>query len=96
MFIDRYLSNNKLKLLYSTYKSEYIEELNEDNFIKVYELFREYNFYFIDDIILNYLEIFELNPIQVEIKILELNKKMGKDFIYIIGSDLRNLEIMLD
>ena len=96
MFIDRYLSNNKLKLLYSTYKSEYIEGLNEDNFIKVYELFREYNFYFIDDIILNYLEIFELKPTRVEIKILELNKKLGNDFVYIIGNDLRYLEMMLD
>lgn len=96
MFIDRYLSNNKLKLLYRTYESEYIEGLNEDNFIKVYEIFREYNFYYIDDIILNYLEIFEVNPIKVEIKILELNKKLGDDFTYIIGNDLRYLEIMLD
>ena len=96
MFIDRYLSNNKLKLLYSTYESEYIEGLNKDNFIKVYELFREYKFYFIDDIILNYLEIFELKPTRVEIKILELNKKLGNDFVYIIGNDLRYLEMMLD
>ena len=96
MFIDRYLSNNKLKLLYSTYDNEYIEGLNEDNFIKVYEIFREYNFYFIDDIILNYLEIFELKPTRVEIKILELNKKLGNDFVFIIGNDLRYLEMMLD
>ena len=96
MFIERYLSNTKFKLLCDVYDLEYIDSLDIDNFNQVYQIFKKYQFYFIDDIILNYLEIFELKPTRVEIKILELNKKLGNDFVYIIGNDLRYLEMMLD
>ena len=96
MFIDKYLSSTKLELLYNVYSDEYIDNLDYDNFINIYNIFKNYNFYFIDDIILNYLEIFTLNPRKVEMKILELNKELGKDFIYIIGNDLRYLEKILD
>lgn len=96
MFIDKYLNNVKLKLLYDVYDSEYINSLDETKFIKIYEMFREYKFYFIDDIILNYLEIFTLDPLVVENKILELINKLGSKYMYIIGSDIRYLESILE
>ena len=96
MFIDKYLNNTKLKLLYKVYNDEYIENLDENNFINIYNIFKNYNFYFIDDIILNYLEIFTLNPNNIKRKLLELKKTLGNDYLYIIGNDLRYLEIMLD
>ena len=96
MFIDKYLNNVKLKLLYDVYDSEYINSLDEANFIRIYEVFRKYKFYFIDDIILNYLEIFMLDSWLVENKILELIDKLGNKYMYIIGSDIRYLESVLE
>ena len=71
MFLEKYLSEQKLNLIFSIYDDWFIEGLNEDNFKKVYNIFKKYGFYFIDDIILNYLEIFEMNPVDV-IKGLEI------------------------
>lgn len=96
MFIERYLSKTKFKLLCDVYDMEYISNLDEGNFNKVYEVFKKYNFYFITDIILNYLEIFELDSILVERKILELIKELGSKYIYIIGEDLRYLERIME
>ena len=96
MFIDKYLNNVKLKLLYDVYDSEYINSLDEANFIKVYDILKKYKFYFIDDIILNYLEIFMLDSWLVENKILELIDKLGSKYMYIIGSDIRYLESILE
>lgn len=96
MFIERYLNKTKFKLLCDVYDMEYISNLDEGNFNKVYEVFRKYNFYFISDIILNYLEIFELDSILVERKILELIKELGSKYTYLIGDDLRILEKILD
>lgn len=92
MFLDKYLNETKLKLLYNVYEEQYIKELDEENFKNIYTIFKKYNFYFIDDIILNYLEIFEKDPNYVEIKILELIKQLGEKYIYIIGNDMRYLE----
>lgn len=96
MFIERYLNKIKFKLLCDVYDMEYLNSLNEDNFNQIYEIFKRYRFYFIDDIILNYLEIFQLDSILVERKILELIKELGSKYIYIIGDDLRILEKILD
>lgn len=96
MFIKRYLNDTKFKLLEEIYNVEYINNLNEENFIKVYEVFRKYKFYFIDDIILNYLKVFELDSILVERKILELIKELGNKYTYIIGDNLTILEKILE
>lgn len=90
------LSENKLKLLYNKYEDDYIDNLDENNFIRVYNTFKKYKFYFIDDIIVNYLEIFELDCDYVEKKILELKEKIGGNFVIKIGNDMRYLEYLLD
>ena len=46
--------------------------------------------------LLNYLEIFSMEPIEVEEKILELKDKLGDKFNYIIGIDMRYLESILE
>ena len=55
MFLEKYLNSTYLDLVYSNYEDDYIKLLDEDNFNKVYILLKNNNFYFIDDIILNYL-----------------------------------------
>lgn len=94
MFLDKYLSETKLFLLSTVYEKEYINNLDYNKFIKIYNLFNEYKFYFIDDIILNYLEIFQMEYDDVKEKLLFLKEKLGDNFVYIIGSDMRYLEFI--
>ena len=96
MFLKKYLSESKFNLLLNIYEEFYLNDLDENNFIEIYNLFKKYNFYFVDDIILNYLEIFSMEPIEVEEKILELKDKLDDKFNYIIGIDMRYLETILE
>ena len=77
MFLENYLSNTKLLLLNSKYDKEYIENFEYNKFINIYNIFKSYNFYFIDDIIMNYLEIFEMKE-ELVIKRIEFLKEKGQ------------------
>ena len=92
MFLDKYLDDFYYDLVYSNYESSYLNGLDENNFVNVYNIFRKYNFYFINDIILNYIELFEMDPSDIEEGILKLKEKLGNDFIYIIGNDMKYLD----
>ena len=59
MFLEKYLDEFYYNMVLDNYEYEYLKTLNEDNFKEVYNLLKKYNFYFINDIILNYIEIFE-------------------------------------
>lgn len=91
MFLDKYLDDFYYGLVYDNYDSSYLDGLDESNFAAVYNVFGKYNFYFINDIILNYMELFEMNPEDVENGILKLRDKLGSDFIFIIGNDMKYL-----
>lgn len=92
--LNEILSSNKLKLLYNKYNDYYIDGIDYDNLISIYNLFKKYQFYYIDDIIVNYLEIFEKDYDYVENKILELKEELGNNFAFIIGNDMRYLEMI--
>ena len=92
MFLEKYLNATYLDLIYSNYNEEYLNTLEEDNFLKIYNLFKSYSFYFIDDIILKYLEIFDMDYNDVLNGIINLKNKLGDNFIYIIGNDMTYLE----
>lgn len=92
MFLDKYLDNFYYDMVYDNYDSSYLEGLDESNFVAVYNVFSKYNFYFINDIILNYIELFEMNPEDVEKGILKLKDKLGYDYVYIIGNDMKYLD----
>ena len=92
MFLEKYLDSFYLDLVYDTYDYKYLNTIDENNFVLVYNVFLKYNFYFINDIILKYLDIFELDSNIVEKGIIKLREKLGNDFVYIIGHDMRYLE----
>ena len=96
MFIKKYLNDTYFNLLLDNYEIEYLKSFNEEHFIAVYELLKKYNFYFIDDIILNYLEIFGLSLDDIKMKITEMKNKYGDNFIYIIGQNLSLLNNYFD
>lgn len=96
MFLKKYLDDFYLNLVLDNYDEKFIATLDEDNFRKVYDIFRKYNFYFINDIILNYMEIFMLDSKEVEDGIMLLKKELGKNFIYLIGNDMSYLNKIID
>lgn len=96
MFLEKYVSSLYMDIIYSNYDEDYINSLNEENFIKIYNLFKEYEFYFINDIILNYLELFEMDYINVKVGIINLKEKLGDNFVQIIGNDMLYLNEILN
>ncbi len=96
MDLKKYLNNTYYNLVINQYDFDYLSSLNEDNFLKIYKLFEKYGFYYIEDIILKYIEIFEMNSVYVEKEILKLKEKLGDLYIYIIGNDLTYLNEIID
>ena len=96
MWLKRYIDENKYNLLLSSYDVSYLNNIDYNKFIKVYNVFKENNFYFIDDIILNYLEIFETDDNIVRNKLMILKRSLGENYVYLIGNDMRLLEFILE
>lgn len=88
MFLDKYLNSTYLDLLFSNYDEDYINLLDKDNFNKVYTLLKNNNFYFIDDIILNYLELFEIEEKYVQLAINKIKSILGDNFVEQIGKNM--------
>lgn len=96
MFLEKYLDEFYYNMVLDNYEYEYLKTLDEDNFKEVYNLLKKYNFYFINDIILNNIEIFELDTKLLEKKINILKEELGDNYIYIIGNNMRYLEALLE
>lgn len=92
MFLQKYLDDFYFDLLFETYEEGFLDSLDEENFIKIYNLFKKYNFYFIDDIVLKHLELFLEDEKTLENKILNLKTKFGSKFVYILGNDMTYLD----
>ena len=96
MFLHKYVNKFYYDQILDNYKIEYLQLLNEQNFLKIYKLFIEYKFYFVDDILLKYLEIFEMSYNEVKDNIELLKTKLGNNFIYIIGNDMTYLDEIIN
>lgn len=96
MFLDKYLNSTYLDLVYSNYEEDYINLLDEDNFNKVYILLKNNNFYFIDDIILNYLELFEIEEKYVQLAINKIKSILGDNFVEQIGKNMTLINIIIE
>ncbi len=92
MFLSKYLNSTYLDLVYDNYDEEYIRLLDEDNFNKVYLLLKSYNFYFIEDIILNYLELFEIEVKYLQLAINDIKSILGDNYVSQIGKKMTLIE----
>lgn len=88
MFLDKYLNSTYLNLVYDNYDEDYINQLDENNFNKIYILLKNNNFYFIEDIILNYLELFEIEEKYVQLAIIDIKSVLGDNFVEQIGKNM--------
>ena len=94
MFIKKYVSDFYFNEILSKYELNYLKSLKEENFLKIYRLFLENKFYFIEDIILKYLEIFENDYEEVKSRLNILKESLGDNYQYVIGRDMRYLNYL--
>lgn len=88
MFLEKYIDSTYVEMIYDNYENSYINSLDERNFLLVYNLLKGKGFYFIDDIALNYLELFELKRDNVEKALNTLKEIIGKNYIKEIGHNM--------
>ena len=96
MFLNKYVNDVYYEMILDEYDSDYLLTLDEEQFKKIYDLFREYGFTYIEDIILRYLEIFEMEYEEVKEKLEDLKMELGDDFVYIVGNNLSLLDKILN
>ncbi len=88
MFLDKYLDDVYLDLIYDNYDEKYLAMIDEENFKLIYQLLKTHNFYFIDDIIVKYLELFTLDQDAVKEALSIIKNNLGADYVQQIGSDM--------
>lgn len=96
MFLDKYLNSVYMDIIYDTYDNEYLEILDENNFLKVYNLLKSKGFYFLEDIIIKYLELFEIDVRYIEQAIIDMEKKLGSNYINILGNNISMVSEIID
>ncbi len=92
MFLEKYVNGVYLDLIYSNYDNNYLNMLDENNFKEVYKLLKENNIYYLDDIIVNYLELFEIEPRYLSLALNDLKNIIGNYYIEIIGNNMTLLD----
>ena len=88
MFLDKYLDDLRLKILYTNYNEDYLDSLEESSFEEVYNLLKEKGFYYTNDIILNYLELFTIDKKYVEKSLNEVSSLIKENYIEYLGKNM--------
>ena len=92
MFLNKYVNDEYYEFILDEYDGGYLSTLDEKQFRKIYDLFQEYGFTYLEDIILRYLEIFEVDYTELKEKLENLKLELGNDFVYIISNQLSLLD----
>lgn len=96
MFLGKYLNSTYMDLVYNSYDEKYLGLIDENNFDEIYSLLKENGFYFIDDIILNYLELFEIEKKYVKRALSEIKRVLGDDYVQQIGKNMMLIDKIID
>lgn len=96
MFLKKYVDEICFEDILIKYGESYLNSLDEKQFLLVYNLFKKNKIYFLSNIIFNYLKIFEMDVSYVESKLNYLKEKFGEKYNYIIGLNIKYLEVMLE
>ena len=96
MFLEKYLNTTYLELVYSNYEYDYLNSLDKNNFNKIYLLLKENDFYFINDIILNYLELFEIDYKYVKKALLDIKNIFGDNYIKYLGNNMTIIDKIIE
>ena len=96
MFLEKYLKPFDFEIIYDNYEEFYINSLDEENFKRIYNLLKEKGFYFLEDIICNYLELFEMEEEYVKKAIDEISLVLGEDYVFKIGKNMLILDKIIE
>ncbi len=88
MFLSQYVDEFYYEQIIDNYPMEYLLGLDEKKFISVYNLLQLRGFYYIEDIILMYLEIFNMDANVVNDKLDFLKQELGDNYIAIMGNNM--------
>ena len=92
MFLQDILKDDDYLLLLDKYTNDYLDTIEYENFMKIYKYLKSKKVYFIDDLIIDYLDIFTLDVEIIEEVFNILNERYGDDYIYTIGDNLKILD----
>ena len=96
MFLENYLDEFYYNQVINNYDYNYLSSIDINNFSKIYNILIKYKFDYIEDIILNYMDLFELDSEYVEDCIIKLIDKLGNNYVRIIGNDMRYFTLITD
>ena len=96
MFIKNYVNDIYFDIICGNYSLDYLINLNENNFKRVYNILKTNDFYYINDIILNYLELFEVEYIYVEKALNTIKNILGENYVQIIGKNMPILDRVIN
>lgn len=96
MFIEKYLNDIYINILYSNYEIGYLKSLDEDNFVCVYNLLKKYNFDYIEDIIINYIELFEIEYTYVDAALKEVYNILNNSMVKGIGNNMTIIDKIIE
>lgn len=88
MFLQKYLNDVEYDLLLNKYDEEFISNINEEKFEINYRYLVNQKIFFINDLVLRYLEIFNFDNSIIVNTIYELEKKYGKDYRFLVGNNI--------
>lgn len=94
MWLREYLNDTEYLLIQDKYSEEYLNTIDQNNFIAIYNILKKYNISCLKDVIIKYLEIFLLNPDTVEEKLMLL--KIEYLDLNIINTNLNILDFILE
>lgn len=92
MFIERFVNDIYFEEIINNYDESFLNSIDEENFIEIYKLLKQANCYFIEDVILKYLEIFTMDLKSVNDSLMKLREKYGNDYMSYIGKNMTILK----
>jgi hypothetical protein len=88
MFLLKYLNDIEYDLLLNKYDEEIISSINENNFEINYRYLVSKKIFFVNDLVLKYLEIFSLDNSVIVKTVGLMEEKYGKDYRFYVGNNI--------
>lgn len=82
----------KIEEIKEKYSESVLKNLNKENFYRIYSFLRKEKCNFIDDIVSDYLDLFNFNYDEFVKKYIKLNEKYNKQFLNKVSEDMNLLE----
>jgi hypothetical protein len=88
MFLKYYISEFNYQLIEENYDRDFLSSLDEELFKENLNIFNKYKISCIEDIILNYLDIFTFDSNILDSRLIKLITKLGNNYNEVINNNL--------